>query len=146
VLSARVPLEVYEAIKTAARKAGRTASEELVFRARQTFPTIASVPSGHFIGSDGTVSPNPDMDARARTLISGERQVGDAPISADIELENVRRAMRLVGFTQLRDFMGAYWVEPLESAVPLQESFTRMKTVLTEIIGEALAKAREGKA
>jgi hypothetical protein len=50
VLSARVPLDFYEDIKASAQRNGRTASEELIFLARQQFTrTREGIAPGVFI-------------------------------------------------------------------------------------------------
>jgi hypothetical protein len=51
--------------------------------------------------------------------------------------------MRAEGFTQIRDFQGAYWVEPGESAVPLKEALAHeLKAVLKDAVREVLAEMK----
>jgi hypothetical protein len=155
VIAVRVPESIHKRIHAAAKTSGRSMSEEMAWRLARTFerqpPNVIAVPSGHYIHADGKISPvpeAPDPNARARKLISGEAQVGDTPKPAigdahvqelftNAEVENVRRAMRAVGFTQIPDYLGGYWAEPGMSVAPLKESLVRE---LKAIIKEALAE------
>jgi hypothetical protein len=137
----------------AAKTSGRSMSEEMAWRLGKSFERqIIAVPPGHYIHADGKVSPDPpDPDARAKKLISGEAQIGDTPkpgrgdahvqeLFTSAEVENVRRAMRAVGFTQMPDYLGGYWAEPGVSAAPLKESFMRE---LTATIKQALTEKEQ---
>ena len=129
MLSARVPEDFYEEIKAASQKSGRTMSEEIVWRARQMI-NIIEVPSGHYYNADGRLVPYP----------SDANEPIDNPLAGS-KIKNVREAMRAEGFTQPRDFLGAYWVEPGESAAPLKEHLAHeLKAVLKDAIREVLAE------
>ena len=153
VIAVRVPESIHKRIQAAAKTAGRSMSEEMQWRLTKSFErqslNIISVPPGHYVHADGKVSPDPpDPNAQARKLISGEAQVGDTPKPAigdahvqelftSAEVENVRRAMRAVGFTQMPDYLGGYWAEPGTTGAPLKESLVReLKVIIKEALAE----------
>jgi hypothetical protein len=131
VLSARVPEDFYEEVKAAAKASGRTMSEELVFRARQTFiVNLTSVPSDHFIAHDGRVTPYPSDP--------------DEPIA---RTRDIRETMRAKGFTQIPDFLGAYWIEPGQTATALEELLAKLieQAVEKVLVKMKLAEVKENK-
>jgi hypothetical protein len=131
VLSARVPEEFYEEIAAAAQRSGRTMSEELVWRARQAFPTaIISVEAGHFIEPSGRVSPDPP--ATQEWL-------------ANLTPAQLRQALHAHGFLNFHDFLGSFWCDPGTPAalVGAGGPAPAVKAALKAIVKEALKEARE---
>jgi hypothetical protein len=127
VLSARVPEDFYLAVKEAAQRSGRTMSEELVWRARQTINVI-NVPPGHFLDSDGQVAPYPSDPNK--------------PIKSG----NIRERMRTEGFVQLPDYLGGFWVEPNVSPSLIKEILVNeLRAVLKDAVREGLAQLAEAK-
>jgi hypothetical protein len=88
VLSVRVPEEDYAAFKAAAHVSGRTISEEVVWRARQSFEWEKQFGDVRRLLAD------------AQRVISGQ----------------LRTAMVDAGYTPVHDFGGTVWHEP-QSAV-----------------------------
>ena len=106
-------------------------SEELIWRARQTFPTaIISVPRAHFIGPDGGVSADPPA---AQGWID------------NLTPAQLRQAMHAHGFLNFHDFAGAFWVEPGVPAalVGTGGPAPAVKAALKAIVKEALKEAKE---
>jgi hypothetical protein len=64
---ARVPEDFYEEIKAAAQRSGRTMSEEIVWRARQTI-NVTEVVSGHYYDDDGRLVPYPRIPTSRSTV------------------------------------------------------------------------------
>jgi hypothetical protein len=134
VLSARVPEDVYEQVKASAQAAGRTMSEEIIWRARQTYAVntinILSVPSGHFIRPDGQVLPDPPDEQPGAKLTPSE-------LWAEL------RAHR---YTQLAEFQGAFWLAPgmLPASMTGRDALALMLTsIVKAAIRDGLAPTLE---
>jgi hypothetical protein len=136
VLSARVPEDFYEEIKAAAQRSGRTMSEEIVWRARQTIH-IQVVPANHYYDADGRLVPYPSDPNEPINSPHLQRLLDDSRVG------NIREVMRAEGFTQIHDLLGNYWAEPGVAAAPLKEMLAReIKAALKETVREVLIETK----
>ena len=105
-------------------------SEELIWRARQAFPSVIKVPRGHFIQPDGGISADPPA---AQEWID------------NLTPAQLRQALHAHGFLNFHDFLGTFWVDPGVPAalVGAGGPAPAVKAALKAIVKEALKEAKE---
>jgi hypothetical protein len=117
VIAGRVPESLHRLIKGAAKRSGRTMSDELAWRAAVSFEWEKAFGEAR------------KVVAEAHRIIEGD----------------LRGALRANGFTPIYDLAGTYWKEPGMPAdarlkvVPTPE----MKVVIAEAVKETLAQIKE---
>jgi hypothetical protein len=110
VMAGRVPRSVHRRITQAAKRSGRSGSEELVWRAMQSFEWEEKFGDAKKVLAD------------AHRAIAGE----------------LRQAMRNAGFTPVYGSAGTYWLEPGMPAVPLEGTLAaEVKAAITEAVKQA---------
>jgi hypothetical protein len=117
VIAGRVPTSLHRQIKEAAKKSGRSMSEEMAWRVAVSFEWEKVF-----------------GDAR-KVLTDAER----------VSAGTLRQAMRTAGFTPVYGSAGTYWLEPGMPTVPLEASLApEVRAAITEAVKQAFAEAREG--
>jgi hypothetical protein len=115
VIAGRVSRELHEQIKEAAKKSGRSMSEELAWRAQSSFEWEKAF---------GTVT---------KMLNDNARMLED----------NIRAALRTHGWTPVRDLTGTFWLEP-GTQVPVKAPVPdEIKDAITDAVRQALAETKE---
>jgi hypothetical protein len=121
VLSARVSESFQAMVREAARASGRTISEEVIWRAEQSF-----------------VWERAHVDARS--VLAEANSVATKNLEARLQEE-----MRRLGYTRIRGMNGAAWFEPGVNAIQwIFDSFdSSSRAVLEEMLERAAARALE---
>jgi hypothetical protein len=101
VLAARVPEEFYARILASAAASGRNASEELMWRAQQSYEWETAFKSSRDVLADA-------KKAAAETMTAA-----------------LKRKLREEGYTRVNSMTGAMWLEPGVSAVQFFNDDTR---------------------
>jgi hypothetical protein len=116
VLATRVPEDFYETIRQAAQLSGRTLSEELIWRARQSFEWERQFGEGRKI-----------LDDACR-------------VSEGI----LRQFMTDKGWTRISSSAGPLWAEPGVPAVPLGGHLhPEVEAAITKAVQQAFAEAKK---
>jgi hypothetical protein len=126
VIAVRVPDSIYRQMQAAAKKAGRSMSDEMAWRLGKSLepptPVVVSIPPDHFIRPDGQILPRPPEPIEPPIDVPS-----DAPRSL------IRYAHRV---QQLHAYEAAK-INQLK-----EQTMQELKTALTDAIADALAERK----